>query len=172
MSPLPFGPKKCSKRPTSRIPEKLVLFCQTTSKGPLPLDLLVFGRKQARTLLLISVFGPKKLPRSLLPSLSPFVTVCHCYVTATFLGRKSASDFADDLTLTKNWAGWSKVQISNNSAASNSGPAGQPERAGLPGAGRRGAPVRAHHDQRRGAGPDEPLDAASLTTNQRNPAAW
>ena len=39
--------------------------------------------------------------------------------------------------------------------------AGQPERAGLPGAGRRGAPVRAHHDQRRGAGADEePLDAA------------
>ena len=39
--------------------------------------------------------------------------------------------------------------------------AGQPERAGLPGAGRRGAPVRAHHDQRRGAGADqEPLHAA------------
>ena len=39
--------------------------------------------------------------------------------------------------------------------------AGQPERACLPGAGRRGAPVRAHHDQRRGAGADEePLDAA------------
>ena len=34
----------------------------------------------------------------------------------------NTSDFADDLTLTKNWAGWSKVQISNNSAASNSGP--------------------------------------------------
>ena len=39
--------------------------------------------------------------------------------------------------------------------------AGQPERQGLPGAGRRDAPVRAHHDQRRGAGADEePLDAA------------
>ena len=39
--------------------------------------------------------------------------------------------------------------------------AGQPEREGLPGAGRRGAPVRAHHDQRRGAGADEePLHAA------------
>ena len=39
--------------------------------------------------------------------------------------------------------------------------AGQPEREGLPGAGRRGAPVRAHHDQRRGVGADEePLDAA------------
>ena len=39
--------------------------------------------------------------------------------------------------------------------------AGQPERQGLPGAGRRGAPVRAHHDQRRGAGADqEPLHAA------------
>ena len=36
--------------------------------------------------------------------------------------------------------------------------AGQPERAGLP---RRGAPVQAHHDQRRGAGADqEPLHAA------------
>ena len=71
----------------------------------------------------------------------------------------NTSDFSDDLTLTKNWAGWSKVQISNNSAASDSGPelpAGQPERAGLPGAGRRGAPARAHHDQRR----EEPLDAA------------
>ena len=39
--------------------------------------------------------------------------------------------------------------------------AGQPEREGLPGAGRRGAPARAHHDQRRGAGADEePLHAA------------
>ena len=39
--------------------------------------------------------------------------------------------------------------------------AGQPEREGLPGARRRDAPVRAHHDQRRGAGADEePLDAA------------
>ena len=39
--------------------------------------------------------------------------------------------------------------------------AGQPERQGLPGAGRRDAPVRAHHDQRRGAGADEePLHAA------------
>ena len=39
--------------------------------------------------------------------------------------------------------------------------AGQPERAGLPGARRRDAPVRAHHDQRRGAGADEePLHAA------------
>ena len=41
--------------------------------------------------------------------------------------------------------------------------AGQPERAGLPGAGRRDAPVRADHDQRRGSGADEePLDAAVL----------
>ena len=39
--------------------------------------------------------------------------------------------------------------------------AGQPEREGLPGAGRRDAPVRADHDQRRGAGADEePLHAA------------
>ena len=76
----------------------------------------------------------------------------------------NTSDFSDDLFLTKNWAGWSKLQVSNNSAAPDSGPAaaaGQPERQGLPGAGRRGAPVRAHHDQRRGAGADqEPLHAA------------
>ena len=74
MLPLPFGPKKCSKQPTSRIPEKLVLFGQTASKGPLPLDLLVFGRKQAPDVYAPRVFGPKKLPRSILPSLSPFVT--------------------------------------------------------------------------------------------------
>ena len=49
----------------------------------------------------------------------------------------NTSDFLDDLFLTKNWAGWSKLQVSNNSAASDSGP----ERAGLPGARRRGAPV-------------------------------
>ena len=76
----------------------------------------------------------------------------------------NTSDFSDDLFLTKNWAGWSKLQVSNNSAAPDSGPElrpGQPEREGLPGAGRRGAPVRAHHDQRRGAGADqEPLHAA------------
>ena len=54
----------------------------------------------------------------------------------------NTSDFSDDLFLTKNWAGWSKLQISNWAAA------GQPERQGLPGAGRRDAPVRAHHDQR------------------------
>ena len=29
----------------------------------------------------------------------------------------NTSDFSDDLFLTKNWAGWSKLQISNNSAA-------------------------------------------------------
>ena len=34
----------------------------------------------------------------------------------------NTSNFADDLFLTKNWAGWSKVQIFNNSAASDSGP--------------------------------------------------
>ena len=34
----------------------------------------------------------------------------------------NTSDFSDDLFLTKNWAGWSKLQISNNSAASDSGP--------------------------------------------------
>ena len=43
--------------------------------------------------------------------------------------------------------------------------AGQPER--------RGAPVRAHHDQRRGAGPDkEPLDAAAPHHEPEEPAAW
>ncbi|CAJ1393895.1 unnamed protein product [Effrenium voratum] len=34
----------------------------------------------------------------------------------------NTSDFSDDLFLTKNWAGWSKLQMSNNSAASDSGP--------------------------------------------------
>ena len=34
----------------------------------------------------------------------------------------NTSDFSDDLFLTKNWAGWSKLQISNNSATSDSGP--------------------------------------------------
>ena len=34
----------------------------------------------------------------------------------------NTSDFSDDLFLTKNWAAWSKLQISNNSAASDSGP--------------------------------------------------
>ena len=34
----------------------------------------------------------------------------------------NTSDFLDALFLTKNWAGWSKLQISNNSAASDSGP--------------------------------------------------
>ena len=34
----------------------------------------------------------------------------------------NTSDFSDDLFLTKNWAGWSKAQVSNNSAASDSGP--------------------------------------------------
>ena len=59
----------------------------------------------------------------------------------------NTSDFSDDLFLAKNWAGWSKLQISN-SAASDSGPElrllGNQS---LPGAGR-DAPVRAHHDQR------------------------
>ena len=69
----------------------------------------------------------------------------------------NTSDFSDDLFLTKNWAGWSKLQVSNNSAAPDSGP----ELRLLARSGRRGAPVRAHHDQRRGAGADEePLDAA------------
>ena len=78
------------------------------------------------------------------------------------LAVTNTSDFSDDLFLTKNWAGWSKVQISNNSAASNSGPelrllGNQSARVFL----ERGAPVQAHHDQRRGAGADEePLDAA------------
>ena len=46
----------------------------------------------------------------------------------------NTSDFSDDFFLTKNWAGWSKLQASNNSAASNSGPElrllGNPERQG------------------------------------------
>ena len=34
----------------------------------------------------------------------------------------NTSDFSNDLFLTKNWAGWSKLQVSNNSAAFDSGP--------------------------------------------------
>ena len=50
--------------------------------------------------------------------------------------------------------------------------AGQPEREGLPGAGRRDAPVRAHHDQRQGAGADqEPLDAAVPDHEPEEPIA-
>ena len=40
----------------------------------------------------------------------------------TSSGTVSAPQLSDDLFLTKNWAGWSKLQISNNSAASDSGP--------------------------------------------------
>ena len=43
----------------------------------------------------------------------------------------NTSDFSDNLFLTKNWAGWSKLQVSNNSAQRPAA-AGQ----GLPGAGR------------------------------------
>ena len=54
----------------------------------------------------------------------------------------NTSDFSDDLFLTKNWAGWSKLQISNNSAASDSGPE-------LRLLGNQSARVfLAHHDQR------------------------
>ena len=74
MSPLAFGAKKCSKRPTSRIPEKFVFFSQTASEVPQPLDLLT------RTLLSISVFA-KIHPAEL-------VTVCHRYVTAPFWAEK------------------------------------------------------------------------------------
>ena len=45
----------------------------------------------------------------------------------------NTSDFSDDLFLTKNWAGWSKLQVSNNSAAPDrpgAAAAGQPEREG------------------------------------------
>ena len=38
------------------------------------------------------------------------------------LAVTNTSDFSDDLFLTKNWAGWSKLQVSNNSAAPDSGP--------------------------------------------------
>ena len=34
----------------------------------------------------------------------------------------NTSDFSDHLFLTKNWAGWSKLQVSNDSAAPDSGP--------------------------------------------------
>ena len=53
----------------------------------------------------------------------------------------NTSDFSDDLFLTKNWAGWSKLQISNNSAASDSGPQLRLLGNQSAGAGRRDAPV-------------------------------
>ena len=34
----------------------------------------------------------------------------------------TVTNTSDDLFLTKNWAGWSKLQVSNNSAAPDSGP--------------------------------------------------
>ena len=81
----------------------------------------------------------------------------------------NTSDFSDDLFLTKNWAGWSKLQISNNSAASDSGPelrllGNQSARVFLER--RRDAPAPAHLAQTKSL-----LTQLSLTTtNQRNPA--
>ena len=79
----------------------------------------------------------------------------------------NTSDFSDDRT---GRAGAS-CKCPTTAQRPGAAAAGQPECEGLPGAGRRGAPVQAHHDQRRGAGADEePLHTAvSLTTNQRNP---
>ena len=86
----------------------------------------------------------------------------------------NTSDFSDDLFLTKNWAGWSKLQVSNNSAAPDSGP-------GLRLLGNQSARVFLERDG--GAHQceliminDEALvqtkslsTQLSLTTNQRNP---
>ena len=48
-------------------------------------------------------------------------TVSAQLFTSNTLTVTNTSDFSDDLTLTKNWAGWSKLQISNNSAARSCG---------------------------------------------------
>ena len=71
----------------------------------------------------------------------------------------NTSDFSDDLFLTKNWAGWSKLQVSNNSAAPDSGPE-----------------LRLLGNQSARVFLDEALvqtkslsTQLSLTTNQRNP---
>ena len=86
----------------------------------------------------------------------------------------NTSDFSDDLFLTKNWAGWSKLQVSNNSASPDSGPE-------LPLLGKQSARVFLERDG--GAHQceliminDEALvqtkslsTQLSLTTNQRNP---
>ena len=78
----------------------------------------------------------------------------------------NTSDFSDDLFLTKNWAGWSKLQVSNNSAASDSGPelrllGNQSARVFLE---RDGGTH--HHDQRRGSGADEEPAALRLRGGQ------
>ena len=86
----------------------------------------------------------------------------------------NTSDFSDNLFLTKNWAGWSKLQVSNNSAASDSGP-------GLRLLGNQSARVflerdgGTHHSELIMIN-DEALAQTkslstqlSLTTNQRNP---
>ena len=79
----------------------------------------------------------------------------------------NTSDFSDDLFLTKNWAGWSKLQVSNNSAAPDSGPE-------LRLLGNQSARVFLERDG--GAHQcelvminDEASTQLSLTTNQRNP---
>ena len=84
----------------------------------------------------------------------------------------NTSDFLDDLFLTKNWAGWSKLQVSNNSAAPDSGPE-------LRLLGNQSARVFLERDggaQRELMINDEALvqtkslsTQLSLTTNQRNP---
>ena len=49
-------------------------------------------------------------------------TVSAPQLASNTLTVTNTSDFSDDLFLTKNWAGWSKLQVSNNSAAPDSGP--------------------------------------------------
>ena len=56
------------------------------------------------------------------------------------LTATNPSNFSDDLFLTKNWAGWSKQQQRGPRQRPGAAAAGQPERACLPGAERRGAP--------------------------------
>ena len=89
MSPLLFGWKKCTKRPTSRIPENLVLFGQTASKGHRPIDLRVFGRKQAPETYAPIDFRvwPEKAAK-IHPA--ELVTLCHRFVTLSFWAEKRA----------------------------------------------------------------------------------
>ena len=73
-----------------------------------------------------------RLNRKAGPTSSGTVSAPQLFASNT-LTVTNTLDFLDELFLTKNWAGWSKLQVSNNSAAPDSGPElRQPERQGLP----------------------------------------
>ena len=61
-------------------------------------------------------------PQTTLPVDTPPLVAVKVQFASNTLTVTNTSDFSDDLFLTKNWAGWSKLQVSNNSAAPDSGP--------------------------------------------------